>query len=78
MGILATPGVSTVGPGADESPILTMIWVGAASPMGPTQPPTSVTAVNISPGPGWDWTYFIDDQTRSSAGATQAGGKAGT
>lgn len=49
--------------------------------MGAAQPPTSApapAALSISPGPGWDWTYFMGDQTRSSAGATQAGGKAGT
>lgn len=33
--------VSTVGSGAEESPISAMIWVGGSSPMGAAQPPTS-------------------------------------
>lgn len=46
--------------------------------MGAAQPPTSAPAPADLSSPGWDWMCFTGDQTRSSAGAAQAGGKAGT
>ena len=79
-GVPALPEVSATGPGAEESPIAAVTWVGVASPMGAAQPPTSApapAALSISPGPGWDWTYFMGDRTRSLAGALRLLGRLG-
>lgn len=73
--------VSTVGSGAEESPISAVIWVEGSSPMGTAQPPTSAPSpatLSTSPGPRWDWKNLLGDQTRSSAGMAQAAEKAGT
>ena len=46
------PGVSTIGPGAEESSIPAVIWVEVASPMGAAQPPTLYQLPSAQPQAG--------------------------